>query len=82
MSGMREENPSGAKGPLRFKGSMYGLKPVPLAFRSAPPGRRCSGPANPGLRYASPWAIFFLSLRETGAPKLCPFKASSLGAGR
>ena len=91
MSKSREENPSGAKAPLRFEGSMYGLKPAPLGFRSAPPGLRCSGPANPGLRCASPWAFFVFSLRETGAPKSFPFKIlqeqsssspSSPGAGR
>jgi hypothetical protein len=50
VSRTREEIPSGAKSPLRFDGSMNGLKSVPLEFRSAPPGRRCSGQANPGLR--------------------------------
>jgi hypothetical protein len=38
-----------------------------VEFRSVPTGRRYSGRAFPGLRCASPWAIFMFSLRETGA---------------
>lgn len=93
---MNEGNPSGAKAQVCFEGFVYGLKAAPSEFRSAPLGRRCSGPANPRLRYASPWAIFVFSLRETGLLIVIfvfflrekgllvvrPFATSSLGTGR
>ena len=61
---------------------VHGVKTPPLRLRSAPPARRWFGPANPGLRCASPWAIFVFSLRETWRPMLSPFEASSPGARR